>query len=704
MSIKKDILLYTKIVYFIFVVAAICIVIQIISIQLFNGEMYKKIAKENTYKNISIPADRGNIYAKDGRLLACSIPYYQLFLDCKLAHDSIYNNKIDSLSDCLSKYFKDRSKREYYRLLKAARGTGRVKPNRYLMINRRELSYQELEEVKKFPIFRLSSNVGGLIIKKIDKRIQPHKNLASRTIGTVRESEVAGMEGQVGLEGSYELDLKGKPGIGIKQKMIGSWLPFSTIDPIDGNDIYTTIDVNFQDIAETALEQQLRKYEAESGAIILMEVKTGAIRAIANLGRSNNGSHYWEDYNHAIGDSREYGSIFKLASMIAVLEDGYVTAKDTINTWKGRYKFYDRTMIDSHSGGYGNITIQEAFEKSSNVGISRIIDKYYKKRPSDFVNRLYSMGLNNKLGISILGEGRPVIKYPGDAGWSGTTLPWMSIGYEIHITPLQILTFYNAVANDGIMVKPMFVEEIRSRTGIVHKMEKEILMSSFCSNNTLNTVKSMLEGVVERGTAINIKSDEYKIAGKTGTSLISEKEVGYSNKKYISSFVGYFPADKPVYSCVVVVFNPNKNIGFYGSTVAAPVFRALADKVYAQTYYLHKQSKRDNNSKGKVFVMNGNKNEIQYLASELGIKFDNEYCKYDWVRIDDRNNVFKYNDNIISDNFVPNVEGMCLRDAIYLLENIGLSVSYSGVGKIVSQSIKAGTLVRDRQLINITLQ
>jgi len=704
MSIKKDILLYTKIVYFVLVIIAVFIVFQILNIQLFNGEKYSKMAKENTFKDITLPADRGNIYARDGRLLACSVPYFQLYLDCKVAHDTVYDRKVDSLALCLSKFFKDKSKRQYKKILKRGRGSANRKPNRYLRLNKKELTFQELEEVKTFPIFRLSKNVGGLIVKQIDKRIQPHKNLASRTVGTVRESKLSGLEGQVGLEGAFELDLKGKPGLGIKQKMIGSWLPFCTVESIDGKDIVSTIDINYQDIAETALEKQLEKYKAESGTVILMEVKTGAIRAIANLGKGKRDKGYWEDYNHAIGDSREYGSVFKLASMIAVLEDGYVTAQDTINTWKGRYKFYDRTMIDSHRGGYGNLTVQEVFEKSSNVGVSRIIDKYYKKRPSDFVNRLYSMGLNNKLGISILGEGEPIIRYPGEVGWSGTTLPWMSIGYAVHLTPLQILTFYNAVANDGVMVKPRFVEEIRSRGKLVKKMEKEILRSSFCSESTLKTVKGMLEGVVERGTARNIKSKEYKIAGKTGTSLISEKGVGYSNKKYIASFAGYFPADNPVYSCAVIIYNPDKRIGFYGSSVAAPVFKVLADKVYAQTYYLHPKKKNEEIRSKKISILNGNKKELQYLAREFNIDFSNEYCKYDWVKVSKGKESYKYKNNIISENRVPNVIGMCLKDAIYLLENAGLRVSYSGIGKVISQSIKSGIQIRGRRLIRIKLK
>jgi cell division protein FtsI (penicillin-binding protein 3) len=702
MSIKKQIVNRTKIIYLLFVIVmAFVLVVQLLRIQLIDGKKYKEMAKSNESRNMTVRADRGNILARDGRLLACSVPFFKLRFDCSVAHDTVYKKNIRPLSKCLSNYFKDKSARQYYQLL--YRGRHSKRPNRYLLINRRELKYEELDEIKSFPIFNLSKNRGGLIVEKIDKRIQPHINLASRTIGALNESSLSGLEGRFGLEAAYERDLKGVSGKGILRKMIGSWLPFVTEEPQDGKDIVSTIDINFQDIAEAELSKQLKKFDAESGSVVLMEVKTGKVRAIANLGRSSNGEYY-EDRNYAVGDAVECGSVFKLASMIAVLEDGYVKPTDTIRTGNGRHRFYDRTMIDSHRGGYGTLTVQEVFEKSSNVGISRIMNKYYKNRPSDFVQRLYSMRLNKALGVSIQGEGKPLIKYPTDEDWYGTTLPWMSIGYEVKLTALQVLALYNAVANDGVMLKPMFVEEIRDRTSVLKKMETEVLLSKLCSDKTLEIVKSMLEGVVERGTARNIKSKQYKIAGKTGTALISAAGTGYANKKYIGSFVGYFPADKPEFSCIVTITNPDKHKGFYGTVVAAPVFKALADKVYTQTYYLHPSNTDKDSKLRKAPFASGSMQDLNILASDLKIGFSNAYSRYDWVDVKTRGDEHKFIEKDIRENRVPYLKGMCLKDAIYILENLGLRVAYDGLGLVASQSLRAGKSFRQGAVIKIHLK
>ncbi|MGB5989618.1 MAG: penicillin-binding protein [Marinifilaceae bacterium] len=702
MSIKRQIVNRTKIVYLLFVaLLALVLIGQLLRIQLIDSKKYKAMAVENESRKMVVPADRGNILAKDGRLLSCSIPYFKLRFDCLVVHDTLFDKNIKPLSKCLAKYFKDKSSSEYYKMLYHGRHGKR--PNRYLLINRRELKYEDLIAIKKFPLFNLSKNKGGLIVEKIQKRIQPHINLGSRTIGDLNQSKLAGLEGSCGLESAFERELKGVAGKGIKKKMIGSWLPFVTEEPVDGKDIVTTLDINFQDIAESELEKQLIKYDAESGSVVLMEVKTGAVRAIANLGRSESGA-YFEDKNYAVGEAIEYGSVFKLASMIAVLEDGYVDALDSISTGNGRYKYYDRTMVDSHRKGFGRITVEDAFIKSSNVGISKIINDHYRKRPSDFVQRLYSMRLNQPLGLSIQGEGRPLIKYPTDKDWYGTTLPWMSIGYEVHLTALQILSLYNTVANDGVMVKPMFVEEIRDRSGAVQKMEREILLSKLCSDKTIAIVRSMLEGVVERGTARNIRTSKYKIAGKTGTALISDGGSGYSVKKYVGSFVGYFPADNPVYSCIVTIKNPDKKKGFYGNITAAPVFRALADKVYAQTYYLHPQKTL---KAGKPRVANfarAKKDDVNTIASELNLDFSNIYSKYDWVDVRISKGKYKFAERKMSKRKVPNVKGMCLRDAVYVLENAGLRVRYSGIGNVYAQTMTPGRSFRPAQVVTIRLK
>lgn len=700
MSIKKDILWRVGLVYvFPILFIAVIIVGQVLRLQLVEGEKYREKGKANSFRDITIPADRGNICSCDGRLLASSVPHFQIRMDTHVCPDTIFDSKIDSLALCLSRFYKDKS-RWYYksRIINARKAN-----KRYLLVNKRELTYNELKSIKKFPVFRLGKNKGGLIVKQINRRIQPHRNLACRTIGYLSESEYSRLEGRVGLEGAYETELRGKDGVGVKQKMIGKWLPFNVVDPVDGYDLLTTIDINFQDVAETVLEKQLKEYNADHGTVVLMDVKSGAIRAIANLGRDTVKNIYVEDYNYAVGESVEYGSVFKLASMIALLEDGFVSPKDSVDTGDGKYVFYDRVMRDSHRGGYGKITVRDIFEKSSNVGISKLVNKFYKDNAYRYVNRLYSMRLNEPLGVEIKGEGWPRIKYPGDKDWYGTTLPWMSIGYEVNMTPLQILTFFNAVANNGKMVKPKFVKELRYRGKIVRKFDDEILSSKICSDKTLDIVHNMLEGVVERGTAKNIKSKEYKIAGKTGTALIAEKNKGYRSKIYRASFVGYFPTENPMFSCIVAISNPDRSKGIYGSTVAAPVFKAISDRVYAMTYSMHPQLESPEKDNRIPDLSNGFKKDLNIIAKEFGYKVQNRYNNSDWVRVGNGKASLGYKEIKISKYRVPDVKGMGLKDALFLLENLGLKVKCKGKGIVRRQSLKPGTRIKRGNIIYLVL-
>ncbi|MCT4600753.1 MAG: transpeptidase family protein [Marinifilaceae bacterium] len=697
MSIKKDILNKTRWVFILVFIIGLYLILSLVLLKVVSGKKYLDKAEENKNRRVSIPADRGNICAKDGRLLSCSLPMYHIRFDCTLASDTLFKNKVDSLAICLSKYLGENTSNYYSNLFKKERRKG----NKYLKFTNKQLTYSELSDFKKFPIFRESRYRGGFIANKIGKRVQPFGNLASRTIGIVRETKFSGLEGQVGLEAAFERDLRGEKGLAIQRKMMGSWIPFESKSPKDGNDIISTIDVNFQDIAQESLEKQLRKYEAEAGVVILMEVKTGAIRAIANLGLSKDGNYY-EDYNRAIGEANEYGSIFKLATMIAILEDGYVSPTDIIDTGNGRWKLYDRILTDAHRGGFGKLSVQEVFEKSSNVGFGKMINNNYKKHPKDFIERLYSMCLNKKLNISIHGEGKPRIKFPGDKDWYGTTLAWTSIGYEVQITPLQMLTLYNAVANNGVMVKPRFVEEIRSRNRVIKKMDTEIILPKLCSNKTLGIIQSMLVGVVERGTGRGIRSNDYKIAGKTGTALISEGKQGYSNKKYFGSFAGYFPADNPMYSCIVVIKNPNKKKGYYGSKVAAPLFRILSDEVYAQTYSLHKNKGVSNKKALIPFAVNKSR-DLEELSDFFNFHYPRDIKDDSWIRVTSSKK-YKFYKKKISKYIMPNLTGLTLKDAIYILENMGMKVSYTGVGKVFSQSIIAGAKVKKGMFVKIDLK
>ena len=546
----KDIKWRVYFVYLLLTVFGAAIIVKAISIQFVEGDQWRLKSEQLTTAYINIEAARGNIYASDESLLATSVPVYEvrMDMDADAMKEEIFRKNVGGLAAGLSGLLGDKSPIQYKKDLIGARQRG----ERYHLISRR-VGYRELKQMRTFPLFSLGRYKGGLIYVQRNKREHPFRILASRTIGYQRE----GIK-PIGLEGAYNNYLKGVSGKRLMQKIAGGvWMPMNDeneLDPEDGCDLYSTIDINIQDVAENALMKQLIANDAHHGCVILMEVETGEIKAIANLSRDGAGD-YFEYYNQAIGESTEPGSTFKLASLMAALEDGLVNLTDSVDTEDGEVKFFDKTMKDSHVGGFGKISVKNAFECSSNVGISKIITAGYAKKPQAFINRLRKMGVGEPLGLEILGEALPSLKSPSDKSWSGTTLPWMSIGYEVTLTPLQILAFYNAVANNGKMVKPMFVKEIRDKRKVIKKFKTEVVNEMICSRSTIEKAKKMLVGVVENGTAINLKNANFKIAGKTGTA-----QIGYADKSkkisYQASFVGYFPAENPKYSCIVVVNAP----------------------------------------------------------------------------------------------------------------------------------------------------
>ncbi|WP_430810387.1 MULTISPECIES: penicillin-binding transpeptidase domain-containing protein [unclassified Carboxylicivirga] len=686
MQIKKSIILRFGLTYICLSVLAVVILGKAVYLRVAHGEEWEELVEEHTNKDIVIDANRGDILATDNRKLACSVPSYRIYMDMR-AHgltDEVFNANIDSLALMLSRFYGDRTSTAFKRDLKQAR----VKGRRYYRVHPRRISFTELKKVREFPIFRLGANKGGFIAKKYENRELPFGELAARTVGSLYAEKDLG--GRFGLEMAYNYRLKGVAGISTRTRVSGNWVEEEQVEPVDGNDIVTTIDIGLQDVAETALLQQLQRHKADHGCAVLMEVATGKIRAIANLGRTSTGK-YIEKYNYAIGEATEPGSTFKLASMIVALEDGVVKLTDSIQTGKGYCYFYDRKMTDSHRGGFGKLSVQQVFEKSSNVGISKIIFDNYRANPRKFVNRIYEMGLNKPLGVEIKGEGHPLIKYPGDKTWSGVTLPWMSIGYEIKQTPLQVLTFYNAVANNGKMVKPMFVEAIQHHGENVEEMEPTVLNPSICSLETIEKVHKMLVGVVERGTAGNIRSDRYLIAGKTGTAQISNETTSYDDKKHQASFVGYFPADRPLYSCIVVVNAPSKNV-YYANVVAGSVFKQIADRVYAQSYnhddveteYEVELARHQPYSKG------GKKEEILTVLDEVGVMVQGQEVNSEWISASAREHDVTLQRKSFPKGIVPNVRGMGAKDAVSILENMGFNVVLRGVGRVVQQSISAG--------------
>ncbi len=702
MPLKKEIVWRVGVIYIFMLAFAILIVGKILYLQLIEGGKWEKKAQSLTLKDITIESNRGDILATDGRLLASSVPYYEIRMDTRSTgmDDVTFNSNVDSLAYKLSELFRDKSATEYKNELVKARRNG----ERFHLIKRR-VNYNQLKKIKTFPIFRLGQYKGGFIALQTNLRIQPHVSLASRTIGYTTKGEGGNV---VGIEGAFDKELKGVDGVRLMQRLNGNvWMPVhdgNEVEPKDGMDVITTIDVDIQDVAENALLKQLIRHEAQHGTAVLMEVSTGEIKAIVNLERNSKGQ-YKELYNYAIGESRAPGSTFKLASIIALLEDGYVDLNDTVNTGNGEILYYDKKITDTKKGGHGICTVQEVFEVSSNVGISKLVTDYYTGKEEKFINRLYSMNLNNRLGIAIKGEGEPEIKYPGDKFWSGVSLPQMSIGYEVRLTPLQMLTFYNAIANDGKMVQPKFVKGLMYHGDLVKTFDTEVLKQSICSRSTLRKVKIMLEGVVERGTAKNIRNTNYKIAGKTGTAQIANEESGYSDKSRISyqaSFAGYFPADNPKYSCIVVVNAPSRNV-YYGNIVAGPVFREIADKVYATNFEMYdglNLATDETTSEVKIpYTKNSYKDELKYAFTDLGINVKDEDVVSDWVITTKLDSCVKLGNRTITENLMPNVKGMGVKDAVFILENIGMSVELQGRGTILKQSIAPGGRVSRGDLV-----
>jgi len=647
---------------------------------------------------ITVKAVRGNIYSDNGSLLATSLPEYRIAFDPSVSDQRVFSAGIDSLSLLLSKFFKDRRPADYKRKIVDARLSGR----QYMILNRKQINYQEKKKIMQWPVFRQGRLRGGVIFERVDKRFRPFRFLGARTIGYINENNYG-----AGLEYSFNKVLAGTDGKALFQKMAGgNWKPVydgTEIRPRDGNDIMTSIDINIQDVAETALLRALKAHQADYGCLVLMEVKTGEIKAISNLSLNKNG-YYAENYNYAVGDQglTEPGSTFKLASMIALFEDSNLQLTDSIETGDGRFKFYDRIMSDHKWGGYGKISIRDAFEKSSNIAVSKLVNAHFGLEPNRFINYLKEFGLNQPLGFQMIGEGIPYIKEPKDPTWSGTTLPWMSIGYELKLTPLQILAFYNAIANDGKFIQPVIVTKSRKADKVINEYNPAVINRKICSDETLQKIRSMLEGVVERGTAQNIKNAHYPIAGKTGTAQKIKDGGGYT-KNYYTSFVGYFPADQPKYSCIVVIDNPKQNYQ-YGSDVAAPVFREVADKIYAKDLEIHHPSELTPALQAGTFpvIQSGNRFEISKICDYLGIEnkgADNE----SWAKASINGSAIQWKTNDMKIGEIPDVEGMTLRDALFLLENQGLDVLTQGRGRVISQSIAPGEKVKKGGQIKIKL-
>ena len=697
MNIRTSILLRVRIAFLIMLLFSSAIVYKMAYIQNVDGGKWKARAESNGLQFRTVKATRGNIYSDNGSLLATSLPFYKVAFDPSLAKEESFNSGLDSLATLLSNHFQDRSPKAYKRRIKDAR----LSEKKYMIINRKEINYQTKKMMASWPIFRNGRMKGGIIFEKINKRFRPFSYLGYRTVGTVNDQN----RGVVGLEYSFNRQLGGKNGEALFQKMSGgSWKPVydgSEVKPKDGYDIVTTINVDLQDVAESALLGALIEHDADYGSVILMEVSTGEIKAISNLSKNKKGK-YREIYNYAVGSqgSREPGSTFKLASMIALFEDSNISLYDSIDTGNGSFDFYNDTMRDHKPGGFGMLTVKEVFEKSSNIGTAKLISNQFSNNPEKYINYLSAMGLTRPLGFQLIGEGKPYIKTPADTSWSGITLPWMSHGYELKMTPLHTLTLFNAVANDGKMIKPLLVKEIKKANKVIESFDADIINKEICSEATLAKAKEMLEGVVERGTAKNIKDSYYKIAGKTGTA---KKVVnGKYTSKYYTSFAGYFPARNPKYSAIVIIDNP-KGYKIYGSDVAAPVFKEVADKIYALDLDMNSPYQGEAIADGVFPVIRaGERENLSLICNEIGIS-NHTNGDSKWVKAKINGNSILWNKLKEDENRVPDVWGMTLRDAIYLLENNGLEVRYSGIGRVTQQSVSPGTSTQNIKTIELKL-
>lgn len=694
---NKNILARVYLVYGILLMVGLAVFGKIIYIQFVQGDMWKEKAKKVSLHYFPIEPDRGNIYDVNGDMLATSVPLFELRMDVasNLIHDTTFKQNIDSLSYCLSNHFKDKTKSQYKQLLVEAR----KQKNRYLFL-KRLITYDDVRTLRTFPIFRAGKNSGGMITIVQNKRMYPYNHLAFRTIGYFKEES----PNNTGIEGAFNKLLEGTKGQRLYQRIPnGNWRPLNNdneVEPQSGKDIITTIDINLQDVAEEALLRQLEFNQADHGCAIVMEVKTGEIRAIANLGKSKQGN-YEEIYNYAIGECTEPGSTFKLFSLLAAFEDGKTELNDLVDVTGGITKYANRTMRDSHLGG-GVMTVQQVFEKSSNVGVSKIITKAYSSNPQAFIDRLYKFGINKLLGLEIAGEGAPKVKSTKARSWSKVSLPWMSIGYEVALTPLQILTFYNAVANNGVMVKPYLVKEIRLAGVPVKTITTQIINPRIASEKAIKMAQTMLEGVVDHGTGTALKNPIYKVAGKTGTAQIAQNSGGYNKSNYKGSFVGYFPADNPKYSCIVVINNPTTG-GYYGGAISAPVFREIADRIYATDPEVGMNWIDTSHNVKSNPLTAGYSSDLKILSRWLGYNsFFNNNSEWQTLHRSDSSSVANQSKPIGKD-LVPNVLGMGARDAIFLLEKSGLKVKLVGVGLVKQQTLAAGSAIQKGSAITLNL-
>jgi cell division protein FtsI (penicillin-binding protein 3) len=692
---RRAILLRAYLVFGIVLVFGISVLFTTARLQLGSDKEFSEALKQKNTRVLDVKAIRGNIYAADGSLLATSVPRYDVVFDAfadGLSRDT-FRKYIDSLSIMMASEFKSKDAVGWKNHLTMLRN----RKSRYALLIK-DQGFDIVKKMKTWPLIRKGKFKGGFWFEEQGKRLYFMGDLARRTIGYSKQGVY------VGLEGAFDSLLRGKDGQRMEQRMPGNtWRPMQTgnlKDPVNGYDIVTTLDVNLQDVAQNALQRVLANNEADHGCAVVMEVKTGAIKAMANLKRNENGE-YVEVMNYAVDEFEEPGSTFKLVSAMALLEDGYAKPTDSVDVQGGVAKMYGETMKDATKPNKRILTLQESFEKSSNVGISKLVLKHYARQPEKFVNHALRLGLNFKPEFDVRTANNPLIKTKKSRNWYNTTLPWMSIGYETQISPLQMLMLYNAVANNGKMMRPYMVSEIRHEGKTMRTITPVVLNEQICSATTLAALKSMMEGVVNHGTATNLKNDNYQVAGKTGTAKIA-KGKSYADGSYKASFAGYFPASNPQYSIIVVINEPK--VDYYGSLVAGPVFKDIADKIYSSSLKIQPVAGKTGEPQIPE-ILKGNTAKTRLVLNALNISSQLDSGKTsDWVTGEKKGFAVLLKPAKTKQGLLPDFKGLGLRDAIVWLEQNKIMVSSEGYGRIISQSIPAGTAIAKVTQIHLMLE
>lgn len=705
MDVKKDILWRVHLCFLGILLLGGSILARAIYIQQVDGEYWQAMAERQHLKYVDLSAERGSIYSEDGNMLSTSIPVFDIYID--LMADGLrekdgkrFKENIDSLSYHLASLFQDRSAASYKSILQ----TAYKKKKRYYSL-KKKISFEDYTQLREFPLVRQGRNKSGFIMEVRDNRVNPYVLLANRTIGLSRGDTSK----NVGLERSYDSVLKGQTGKRLMRYMTGTYVPVdgAEIDPENGKDVITTIDTYIQDVAENALLKMMESNNSLHGTCIVMEVETGKIKAIANLGRRPNGE-YLEDYNYGLAKSTEPGSVFKLATLIALLEDKYVDTSSIVDCEGGVKSFYGLRIRDSHLGT-NKISVKDAFAQSSNVAFAKLADQYYHTQPEKWYEHLSRMRLDTITGIDILGAGKPLIKKPSSKHWTKTTIPYMAHGYEELVTPLHMLMLYNAVANNGRMMKPYLVNSINEMGRVVQQFEPEVLAERIASKETIGQAKACLLEVVEspHGTARSLRSAFYKFGGKTGTAVTAMDNRGYNkgSKIYQSAFMGFFPYDNPKYSIAVVIQNGSESRLAYGGVVSGPVFKEVADKIYAfkiSEQNVERYVHAPDSNFHRFYGLNQDLNKILNVFN-YQVKEQQEADKWSTTIIKDGTASFIAGNISLNKKVVPDVTGLGLKDAIYVLENMGLKVAASGRGKVISQSLAENSGFSKGQLIKLEL-